>query len=237
MRLKTALYLLPMPIIPHEVSLLSEQAITLFRTLHYFIAENPNKLSYLLRTLEVSLKRVVIFSWEEDFNRQVELQREVLQLWRKEEAIGLVAEAGLPAVADPGSELITLAHEQGISVVPVAGASAIPLALCASGFHNNRFQFWGYVPMEQQKRFKFFKKIAHYVLKEGVPQLFIETPYRNHLLLQQLIKHPSLKNLELCIAANLGSLNPLIIRKPVVEWDEGMGVRFKGVPAVFIVGK
>ena len=115
---------------------------------------------------------------------------------------GLLSEAGLPCIADPGNIIVRLAHRKGIRVIPLTGPSSIMLALMASGFNGQNFVFHGYLPVKPLEREKSLHDLEHAVVKGKQTQIFIETPYRNLAMLESIVKicHPSLM---LCIAADL----------------------------------
>ena len=131
--------------------------------------------------------------------------------------IGIVSEAGCPGVADPGQELIAIAHQQGASVKPLVGPSSILLALMASGLQGQRFQFVGYLPIEESARQRTIKHLESISAKENSTQLFIETPYRNNQLLASMLNylHPQTN---LCIAADLTGPEEFIRTQTVSEW-------------------
>lgn len=115
---------------------------------------------------------------------------------------GLVSEAGLPCVADPGSALVALAHENGIKVVPLPGPSSIFLALMASGFNGQNFAFHGYLPVDKRERIHKIREIENAVYQKNQTQIFIETPYRNHQMVEALIQACRAET-KICIAVNL----------------------------------
>jgi 16S rRNA (cytidine1402-2'-O)-methyltransferase len=135
--------------------------------------------------------------------------------------IGIVSEAGCPGVADPGQELIALAHQQGATVKPLVGPSSILLALMASGFNGQRFQFVGYLPIEETDRIKAIRLLESTAAKERCTQLFIETPYRNNQLLVSLLKHLQDQTL-LCVATDLTSKTESIQTRTVAQWRKEM---------------
>ena len=147
--------------------------------------------------------------------------------------VALVSEAGLPAVADPGSQLVALAHERGIEVVPAVGPSSLMLALMASGLNGQNFAFCGYLPAKSDERRSRLKAIEKVSAISGQTQIFIETPYRNDAMLKDILEicHPMTR---LCIAADLTLPEALIRTKSIGEWkktDIAIGKR----PCVFLL--
>jgi 16S rRNA (cytidine1402-2'-O)-methyltransferase len=146
---------------------------------------------------------------------------------------GLLSEAGVPCVADPGNLVVAAAHRLDIKVVPLTGPSSLLLALMASGFNGQQFAFHGYLPVKSPGRLNKIKEIEAEAYRRDQTQIFIETPYRNRQLLQSLIqtcKHQTL----LCVACNLGSHDELIISKPILWWKSNQPDIHKK-PAVFLL--
>lgn len=130
---------------------------------------------------------------------------------------GLMSEAGCPAVADPGAELVRRAHGAGIQVVPLTGPSSILLALMASGLNGQRFTFHGYLPVEKSKRARSLKDLE--ARSRGETQIFIETPYRNAAMLDTLLEHCRGDTL-LCIAADLTLATESVATRAISEWKK-----------------
>ena len=147
---------------------------------------------------------------------------------------GLLSEAGCPAVADPGSNLVRYAHELQIKVVPLTGPSSIMLALMASGLNGQRFCFHGYLPIKSPQRTKALKELEGRSRQFNETQIFIETPYRNRQILDEMIRSLSHDTL-LCIAADLTAKTEFIQTKTIREWKAGLPEIHKR-PAVFLIG-
>jgi len=133
--------------------------------------------------------------------------------------VGLLSEAGCPAVADPGSQVVALAHRHNIRVVPLTGPSSILLALMASGMNGQSFAFNGYLPREPHKRVERLRALERTAHKFGQTQIFIEAPYRNDALLADIIKACK-PNTRLCIAADLTTNKEFVKTLPVTKWQE-----------------
>jgi len=148
--------------------------------------------------------------------------------------IGLLSEAGLPCIADPGNNVVRLAHRKGIRVIPLTGPSSIMLALMSSGMNGQNFVFHGYLPVKPDGRVKALRELEHAVTQGNQTQIFIETPYRNLVMLESIIKtcHPSLM---LCIAADLTLETEWIRSMPVHEWKKEI-LQLHKRPAVFLLG-
>jgi 16S rRNA (cytidine1402-2'-O)-methyltransferase len=146
---------------------------------------------------------------------------------------GLLSEAGVPAVADPGSGLVALAHRHGIRVVPLSGPSSILMALMASGMNGQSFRFHGYLPVKKPQRLMSLRKIEKTALETGETQIFMETPYRNMSLLGD-ITGSCRDNTLLCIAADISLDSEYIKTKAVSEWKKELPDIHKR-PAVFLL--
>ena len=149
------------------------------------------------------------------------------------EDMGLMSEAGTPCVADPGALVVDLAHSAGIQVIPLVGPNAMILALMASGFNGQAFAFHGYLPIKSPERQNAIKNLERRSMTNNETELFIETPFRNNAMLQDLCKnlHPSTR---VCVACNLTCDDELIISQDVLEWKKFKGDLNKK-PAVFLI--
>ncbi len=159
---------------------------------------------------------------------------EMLAALHAGKSLGMLSEAGVPAVADPGSRLVALAHRQGVDVVPLVGPSSILMALMASGMNGQSFRFHGYLPVKKPKRLQSIRQIEREALETGTTQIFMETPYRNMSLMEDLMKHCRDETL-LCIAADISLDSEFIKTKAVHEWRNNTPGLHKR-PAVFLLG-
>ncbi len=150
-------------------------------------------------------------------------------------SIGLLSEAGCPAIADPGSEIVKIAHQKDIRVIPIVGPSSIILALMSSGMNGQNFAFNGYLPIDKVERKQAVKALEKRSLEYNQSQICIETPYRNNKLLQDLsnILHP---NTRLCVACDLTLPTEYIKTKPARDWKSN-NEDFHKRPAIFIIQK
>jgi len=147
--------------------------------------------------------------------------------------MGIISEAGCPAIADPGAEIVRLAHNAGIRVVPLTGPSSILLALSASGMNGQNFAFNGYLPVKKEDRIKALKHFENRSKIENQSQIFIETPYRNMALLEDILNncHPLTC---LCIACNITLPDEYIVTKIIKEWKGNLPDLNKK-PAIFVL--
>lgn len=148
--------------------------------------------------------------------------------------VGLMSEAGCPGIADPGAKLAELAHRKGIRVVPLVGPSSILLGLMASGFNGQRFTFLGYLPSDKAERIKALKALEQTSQRLGETQIFIETPYRNQHMLEDILSH-CLSQTRLCIASNVSLEQELIISRPIAEWRKSTLPDLHKQPTVFLL--
>lgn len=160
---------------------------------------------------------------------------EILMKLIKGENAGIISEAGCPGVADPGADLVHLAHSQGIEVLPLVGPSSFLLALMGSGFSGQKFSFHGYLPKERKDRIKKLKDFEMDARRTGTTHIFMDTPFRNMNVLEDLLNELS-DLTELCIASNLTLSNARINTLTVKDWREKAYDLSKS-PAVFLIGK
>ena len=147
--------------------------------------------------------------------------------------MGLLSEAGCPAIADPGAELVRIAHQKNIRVVPLVGPSSILLALMASGLNGQRFMFHGYLPVEPDKRLMRIVELEKESIARDQTQIFIETPYRNQKLLEALVQACQAST-SLCVASEITLASERIATRTVKEWKHLLpGINKK--PAIFLL--
>ena len=151
----------------------------------------------------------------------------------KDNSVGLISDAGLPCVADPGSIVVKMAHEKGIEVIPLIGPSSIMLALMASGMNGQNFAFVGYLPIAKFERVKAIKALEKRSFIENQTQIFIETPYRNVQLLEELIQNCNEQTL-LCIACDLTLPEQMIKTYTIAQWKNKKPDIHKH-PAIFVL--
>ena len=149
--------------------------------------------------------------------------------------MGVISEAGCPAVADPGADVVAIAQRKGLQVVPLVGPSSIILAVMGSGFNGQSFAFNGYLPIEPDERIKTLKKLEQRAYTENQTQLFIETPYRNAKMMADILK-ACRPQTHLCIAAGLTTKDEYIRTRTVKEWG-GKLPTLEKTPCIFLIYK
>ncbi len=148
-------------------------------------------------------------------------------------SIGVISEAGCPAVADPGADVVSIAQRKGLKVVPLVGPSSIILAVMGSGFNGQSFAFHGYLPVDSAERVKKLKQLEQRVYNEKQTQLFIETPYRNNKMIEDILANCKPQTL-LCIAANITCEDEYIVTKSVKDW-KGKTPDLAKKPCIFLL--
>ena len=208
--------------------------IDIISTIKYFIVEKPRTARRFL--IELGIKppfdNLTFFTLDK-YTRQDELSRFLDPV--SESNIGLLSEAGMPCVADPGAEIVRLAHTKNITVIPLVGPSAILLALMASGLNGQNFAFTGYLPIQRNNRINKIKQLEKRSYIENQSQIFIETPYRNNQVFKDIISSCSPVT-SLCIATNLTLADESIKTFSISEW-KSQNVDINKKPTVFILLK
>ena len=149
------------------------------------------------------------------------------------EAVGVISDAGCPAVADPGADLVAIAQRRGYKVVPLVGPSSILMSLMASGFNGQRFAFEGYLPVDGQARQARLKEMTRRIEREHQTQIFIEAPYRNNQLIADLATHlPG--RMRLCVASDITGENQSIITRTLGEWKQSQ-YDYHKIPTIFLL--
>lgn len=187
--------------------------------IEYFFTEDLRTGRRFLSELKVNRKIEELKFYKVDKDTSLEEIRAFFDEIPKGENIGVLSEAGCPCIADPGSVAVYEAHKLGMQVIPLVGPSSILLALMGSGLNGQSFVFHGYLPIDKEARSKAIKVIEKDSLQKNQTQLFIETPYRNNKLLEEILKVCS-PTTKLCIASNLTAPNQLISTKTIKGWRE-----------------
>jgi 16S rRNA (cytidine1402-2'-O)-methyltransferase len=228
------LYLIPIPIVDGDgglQSLSQEVATQTGHITHYFV-ENTRTARRFIRSVHATLViETLKFS---EIDKHTGPDKNLLRNWLKEgHDVGVMSEAGCPGIADPGTDLVAVAHSVNAKVVPLVGPSSIILALMSSGLTGQSFCFTGYIPVKDPMRAKRIKELEATSIAARQTQIFIETPYRNDHLLADILKNCS-QTTRLCIAQNITGPDAFIKTKTVSEWRKEVPVMGK-VPAVFLL--
>lgn len=235
--MKGVLYLIPVMLGETEYTRsLPEYNRAVILSLRRFIVEDVRTARRFLKKTEPSIViDELIFTELNEHTPPDAVREEMLAPLAAGESIGVMSEAGCPAVADPGSDVVAIAQRKGYRVVPLVGPSSILMALMASGFNGQRFTFQGYLPIEASKRAERIKVMEARMYTENETQLFIETPYRNEKLLDDLIRICKPSTL-LCMACNITCEDEFIRTRPVKEWAK-QKPDLKKKPTIFLLYK
>lgn len=217
---------------PEQV--LPSGTLDIVRRLKYFVVENTRTTRRVLSRIGMdhAIDDMEFVELDKHDARNLDLMEHLGPCLRGED-MGLMSEAGTPCVADPGALVVDLAHSAGIKVVPLVGPNAMILALMASGFNGQSFAFHGYLPIKSPERQNAIRDLERRSQTNNETELFIETPFRNNAMIQDLIKnlHPGTR---LCVACNLTCEDELVISQDIAEWKKFKGDLNKK-PAVFLV--
>lgn len=207
----------------------------ILKTDHYFV-ENEKSARKAIKFFCPEKKQSELQLYLLDKNSSTADVLDALQLMKTGSDFGLLSEAGLPCIADPGNIVVKWCHENNIQVVPVNGPSSIILALISSGFNGQQFTFHGYLPIDRVQKKKQIQNLEGLVQKTGFTQIFMETPYRNNQLMDDLIKILN-SNTKLCVAANINHPTEEFIRtKPISAWKT-LKPDLHKIPAIFVIGR
>ncbi|MEW5846361.1 MAG: SAM-dependent methyltransferase [Bacteroidota bacterium] len=215
---KGKLYLIPTPISETELeNVLPQHVVELTRRLNFFVVEELRTARRYLSRIKVEkpIDELTFFVLNE--HSQPEEVEKMLAPLLNGSDMGLMSEAGVPTVADPGAVLVAAAHHKGVRVVPLVGPSSILLTLMASGLNGQNFAFVGYLPVKPDERRRRIRQLEQRSRAEGQTQLFIEAPYRNLQLFRELLSVCN-DQTSITIAVEVASANELIVTKTVREW-------------------
>jgi 16S rRNA (cytidine1402-2'-O)-methyltransferase len=229
------LYLIPNIISQNNAAeQISPITIQTIRQLDYFIVEHPRAARRLLKICGVStpFDHIRFAEWHE--HSSMESLEEICKPVLRGRDAGLISEAGMPSIADPGESLIMYAHTMRIRVIPLTGPSAIFQALAASGLNAEQFVFHGYLPVKEKDRIEKIRDMEKHAIISTYTQIFIETPYRNDALLKSILQSCR-KESYLSIAVDISDIDEHIQTRKITDWQKEIPSLNKK-PAVFILG-
>lgn len=205
------------------------------KSVKYFIVENIRTTRRFLKKVDRDIDIDSLSFVELNKHTTPESISTYLEPLEKGNSIGVISEAGCPAIADPGADVVAIAQRKGLKVVPLIGPSSILLSLMASGFNGQSFAFHGYLPIEKVDRVKKIKALEQLVYSEHQTQIFIETPYRNNKMIEDLISvcRPQTK---LCVAANITCDDEFIRTMSLKDWKKSIPELSK-IPCIFLIYK
>ncbi len=227
------LYLIPTHLGNADTQLLPLQIKNVLEECEVLFAENLKTARHFLKAISVQ-KKIDDFEWHELTKDTSENELQLFAKIIQQKKCGIVSEAGVPAVADPGAALVKIAHQKNIRVIPLTGPSSILMALMASGMNGQSFCFHGYLPIDKNERIKKIKSLEIVAQKNNQAQIFIETPYRNNALMNDILQHCEANTL-LCIATDITLTSELIATKKISDWKKQLPDLNKR-PTVFLLG-
>jgi 16S rRNA (cytidine1402-2'-O)-methyltransferase len=211
---------------------LKESDLDIVRKLKYFIVETPKVARSYLKDMDMVLQDIHMGILDE--HSKVRDIPELLEPIIHGNDVGLMSDAGTPAVADPGNLVVRECHRLGIKVVPLVGPSSILLSLMASGLNGQRFTFLGYLPKDPERRKRKIKGIERDSVRKNESQIFIEAPYRNKSLFNDLIQVCN-PNTDLTVAVDLTGENEYINTMNIREWRKSKNIKILDIPSIYIL--
>ena len=227
------IYLIPNVLAENSNHLLPATLTTIIPEINYFLVENERTARRFLGSLKLGI--VIRDLHFKVLNKGTKMSqvKNMFQDIPEGSNVGIISEAGVPCVADPGHVAVTLAHQKGWKVIPISGPSSILLALMGSGMSGQKFKFHGYLPIKPAEASKAIKKLEK-DSQYGETQIFMETPYRNNKLFELLLKHCSSET-RLCVACNLTAEDEFIKTKRVGNWKLS-DIDLHKKPTIFLIG-
>ena len=235
--METALYLLPVTLGDTAIDkVLPAYNAGIIREIKHFIVEDVRSARRFLKKVDREIDIDTLSFYPLNKHTSPEDISGYLNPLAEGHSMGVISEAGCPAVADPGADVVAIAQRRNLKVVPLVGPSSIILSVMASGFNGQSFAFHGYLPIEPNERSKRLKELEGRIYSEHQTQLFIETPYRNHKMLDHILKacRPQTK---LCIAANITCEGEYIKTRTVKEWKGTALPDLSKIPCIFLLYK
>lgn len=232
-----ALYLVPSLLGGKDPrAVLPEHTLSTMRNLRHFVVENAKSARAFLKLVGMPLALQELELRELNEHTAAADVTELLGPLVGGKPLGLISEAGCPAVADPGAPLIAAAHAKGLRVVPLVGPSSILLGLMASGLNGQAFHFHGYLPAKREARAEALRRLDEAAWRTGATQGFIETPYRNLAILEAIVTSCR-KESYLCVAADLSLPTETVRTQTVAQWAHQAFAEYDRRPAVYFLGR
>lgn len=234
-----SIYLIPTHLSNAPLSnVLPDYNFKIIKQIKYFIVENIRTARRFLKQVDrtINIDELTFFELNEHTDKTLLIS--YIEPIKNNNDIGIISEAGCPAIADPGADIVAIAQEKNIKVIPLIGPSSILLSLMASGFNGQSFAFNGYLPIDKNERINTLKRFEKKIFSESQTQIFIETPYRNVQLVEDICKTLS-DNIKLCIAVDITSDSEIIKTKTIRQWKstiDSIGTIHKK-PTIFLLYK
>ncbi|MBR5169156.1 MAG: SAM-dependent methyltransferase [Muribaculaceae bacterium] len=234
---EAGLYLIPTQLseVPLEM-VLPAHNIEVVRGIRFFVVESLRSARRFLkkcdRDIDIDSLTFTELNEHSDLKDTAALEA-MLEPIARGEAVGIISDAGCPAVADPGADLVAIAQRRGYKVIPLVGPSSILMSLMASGFNGQRFAFEGYLPVDAQARQARLKEMTRRIERERQTQIFIEAPYRNNQLIADLATRlPA--NMRLCVASDITGEGQSIVTRTLADWRKAH-YDYHKVPTIFLL--
>jgi 16S rRNA (cytidine1402-2'-O)-methyltransferase len=235
--MEVALYLIPVTLGSTEINqVLPSYNHDVIMGIRHFIVENIRSARRFLRQVDREFPIDDSEFYEMGKHAGERLFSQYLQALRDGKPMGVISEAGCPAVADPGADIVAIAQRHNLRVIPLVGPSSMIMAVMGSGLNGQSFAFNGYLPVEVPQRIKALKKLEQKVQNEDQTQLFIETPYRNAKMFETIISSLNPKT-KLCVAAGITCPEEYIKTRTIAEWKKNPLPDLGKIPAIFLLGK
>lgn len=231
--METALYLIPVMLSDEPLEkVLPAYNLQIVKEIKYFIVENVRSARRFLKKCDrtIDIDSLTFYTLNE--HTRPEEIGDYLNPLIEGNAMGVISEAGCPAIADPGADVVAMAQRRNLKVVPLVGPSSILLSLMASGFNGQSFAFQGYLPIDSAKRQKKLREMERNIAA-GQTQIFIETPYRNNRLIAELGQQLR-GDLRLCVACDVTGATESIVTRQVREWSK-VKYDYDKRPAIFLI--
>ena len=229
------LYMVPVTLGDDNLSyVIPDDVMKLVQNLEYFVVENEKSARRFLGSVKTNKPvRELNFQLLNEHSAEKDLPALIAPMLAGHD-VGMLSEAGCPGIADPGATLAALAHRKGIKVAPLVGPSSILLSLMASGFNGQQFTFLGYLPSDKAARINKLKDIEKQSQRLNETQIFIETPYRNQHMLEDILASCG-TNTKLCIARNVSLETEFVVSKTIAEWKKSELPDLHKQPTVFLL--
>lgn len=236
-KLEKALYLIPVTLgdTPVEQVLPSHNHDIIIQ-IKYFIVENIRSARRFLKKVDKTIDIGLLTFYELNEHTDITTIAHYLDPLKNGKPMGVISEAGCPAVADPGADIVAIAQKKKYKVIPLVGPSSIIMAVMASGFNGQSFAFNGYLPVKPGERASKIRQLESRAYKEDQTQLFIEAPYRNDKMLQTILSSCR-GDTHLCIAAGITCSEEFIKTQTIAEWKSSPTPPIQKVPAIFLIYK
>lgn len=225
-------YLIPSFLHEHTPHVIPPYVRDILRSLRHFFVENERTARRFIKEVIPDMPIAALHLYPMNQHEMPDLSL-AKKLWKQGIHIGIISEAGYPCIADPGQVVVLAAHEAGVPVLPLVGPSSILMALGASGMNGQNFQFTGYLPVKQPARIQALRELEKRSRQLGQTQIFIETPYRNHSLFNDILQCCQ-DQTWLCIAAEITGPEEFIQTKRISDWKKQLPALHKK-PAIFLL--